>query len=473
MKTLKTLKKVLMAVVTVAVMFLLAAGCGRKEEPEPEKYWHEVGEYVPEIEKEDIDPSIDNWEIDEVSNFIPYSPEGWDGEEVILHKRYTDPNTGEEIIQEYVVAALTWEEAGDDPSYSAELEKDGISKCFQILCRQEKTTVLIHQHDGRKDYFPLDDLNIDEWYADVIDATDTRVVIKEENSIYFYNTEMKRIETVIDDCISSKVIEDGIMYTNFDNNEIFINWKSDEISATPTGEKVFRYWNENFELEYFDEDIQEEFLDVQCGSRKGYFVTGGNIYRDRDGAYIGNIHLPKACNKNYNLVYRDYFSAEEFAGLTEKEKVSIYRYGKELWSYQLPEGKWTIEDIHFGDTYREVHAMVLFNFGEKAIYTIIGDSLEKRCTEVEDYQVSYNYLYWMNSNSEAYELYWRDEDAASVLIGESVAGISHHTDEREGFLVKAGDPRANLGEHICSAYGPGWLNPEKTSASNMAWLNEK
>ena len=47
-----------------------------------------------------------------------------------------------------------------------------------------------------------------------------------------------------------------------------------------------------------------------------------------------------------------------------------------------------------------------------------------------------------------------------------MVAISHHTDERAGFIVKPNDPRGDWesgGLHIATGYGDGWLNYEKTS----------
>ena len=71
----------------------------------------------------------------------------------------------------------------------------------------------------------------------------------------------------------------------------------------------------------------------------------------------------------------------------------------------------------------------------------------------------------MDGNLNAYELSWMEKDE-SVLIGENVVGISYHTDERAGFVVKPGDPRCNwvsYGFSLCTLYGREWLNQEESS----------
>ena len=116
--------------------------------------------------------------------------------------------------------------------------------------------------------------------------------------------------------------------------------------------------------------------------------------------------------------------------------------------------------------------LLLYNAKDKCVYQCInGQTPVKLAEDVIDYCYAYGELYWMNSMFEAYELSWRTK-TVSVLIGEDVVGISKHTDERAGFVVKPDDPRCNAesdGFCLCTLYGDDWLNQESTSG---AWALE-
>lgn len=412
--------RTLRVLVLAIIMTTMVVGCGREKE-ETEKYWHEVGENIPQIEEKDIDPTIDRWFVDEVANFIPYSPEGWDGDEVVLYKKYTNPNTGKSTIKEYIVAALP--EDGDYDSsmtYATHLQKNGQNKWFKLQGRFERTNVLIHQHDGIEEYFSLTDA-IDQDYAYVIDNTDQKVLIKQEFVLFVYDSKQKNLELITEDFIDYKIVDEGVFFIDCEHEENFIDWKADEVSIKPTGVKKFRYWDEN-----------ESQVYVDC-------YDCDNVIR------------------------------------MEGSQLFLYRYGKMIYKHLLPEGNWNAigVEIDFDDRPNSKGyaarlkdlKVLLFNFEEMAVYTLFHDNLTKVAEDVQDFQEAYGELYWMDSQCNAYELSWT-EDRDNILIGIDVAGISYYIDERAGFLVRKGDPRANNGSaHICSKYGNDWLNQEYTSGS--------
>ena len=368
---------------------------------------------------------------------------------------------------------------------------------------EEYVSVLVHQYgpDSENDkefkYYFKGDSGIDRYYASVLDwdEKEENFLLYQEGSFYTFDLWTHRLDCVAEATLDW-VIEDHILfYTNVEHEEFMFDYKNNR-KPQATNRKIIKYFNKSFEPainEEFEETFQEIQEMVKNGTDvKSVEIKGIKVYYDYDifddnGNYLGNLNYPHSYKWNRNVMFDDY----DMCAMVVGNKLTYYVLGEAVKEFELPEGRWQVIDSDFyleetenedsytalvieDDSMKEVSVdealiekfALLYRFDDRSVWTLDSEGrLEKVCEDVVDFQEAYGEFYWMNSKFEAYELTWK-HSVESILIGEDVVGISHHTDERAGFIVKPDDPRGDSesgGLHIATGYGNGWLNYEQTS----------
>lgn len=429
--------------------------------------------------------SIDTWTVETVSNYVPFTPDGYNGQMADYTCRYTD-TSGEVSEKTYHVAFISTLEEADSYAYDNRLHTEatvnGETKSGFVLQHVEKLFFLQKERiDGDVTRYYLDaDLPYTIWYANVLSTNSEKALISAGSYLLVYTFGSKKCELITKDAFDYKYVSDDgdglIFYTDWDHNEYVCSW-SKSAESGKTGKTVLNYYEPNFELTEdptFKNAFESDFSTMQNALREGtakedsfshmYSIYSfGSIY-DTAGYYLSNIHLPKPYDYNTYAMYFDYGAC----WLTEGNTINRYCYGKVDLSYDLDDGLWSIIVAETDPV-----QILLYNAKDQCVYLFDGvtKKLEKLATDVVDFREAYGELYWMDSLNNAYELTW-EKSSTSVLIGTEVVGISRHTDERAGFVVKPGDPRCNAvsdGFSLCTLYGDDWLNQEFTSG---AWALE-
>ena len=369
---------------------------------------------------------------------------------------------------------------------------------------EEDLTVLVHQYgpDSENDkefkYYFKEDSGIDRYYARILDwdEKEENFLLYQEGSFYTFDLWTHRLECVAEATLDW-VFEDHILfYTNVEHEEFMFDYKNNR-QPQATGRKIIKYFNKSFEPA-INEEFEEIFQEIQEMVKNGTDVNsveikGIKVYYDYDifdynGNYLGNLNYPHAYRWNSNIMFDDY----DMCAMVVGNKLTYYVLGEVVKDFELPEGRWQVidsdyyvkDEAEYDDSYSAItiedesvkeaavdealieKLVLMYRFDDRSVWTIdsVG-KLEKVCEDVVDFQEAYGEFYWMNSKFQAFELTWK-EATESILIGEDVVAISHHTDERAGFVVKPDDERADSvsgGLYISTGYGNGWLNYEKTS----------
>ena len=355
---------------------------------------------------------------------------------------------------------------------------------------------LDRENDIQYTYWFNDDSGIDRYYASVLDwdESEENFLIYQEGSFYSFDLGTYRLECVAEATLDWIIEDEKLFYTNVEHEEFMFDYKNNR-QPQATGRKIIKYFNKSFEP-VINEEFEETFQEIQERVKNGTDVysieiKGIEVYYDYDifdynGNYLGNLNYPHAYKWNRNVMSDDY----DMCAMVVGNKLTYYVLGNPVKEFELPDGRWKViesdyylkdEDnndsynaIAIDDSMKEVSVdealieklVLLYRFDDRSVWTLDSEGkLEKVCEDVVDFQEAYGEFYWMNSQFEAYELTWKQSEE-SILIGENVVAISHHTDERAGFIVKPDDPRGDWesgGLHISTGYGTGWLNYEKTS----------
>ena len=357
---------------------------------------------------------------------------------------------------------------------------------------------LDRENDIEYTYWFNDDSGIDRYYASVLDwdEKEENFLLYQEGSFYSFDLGTYRLECVAEATLDWVIEDEKLFYTNVEHEEFMFDYKNNR-QPQATGRKIIKYFNKSFEPA-INEEFEEIFREIQEAVKNGTDVysieiKGIKVYYDYDifdynGNYLGNLNYPHSYRWNRNVMFDDY----DMCALVVSNKLTYYVLGDPVKEFELPEGRWQIinsdycldldetEDESYNaividdDSIKEVSVdevliekmVLLYRFDDQTVWTLDSKGeVQKVCEDVVDFQEAYGEFYWMNSKFEAYELTWKQSEE-SILIGQEVVGISHHTDERAGFIVKPDDERADTvsgGLHISTGYGTGWLNYEKTS----------
>lgn len=517
--------KIISAILMLCIL-LSCCGCGaeagQKDEsgmaPQHESSTVEDATPQPEVVPDEADPEpipvpvatpvVDKWEVTTITNEIPITPEGYEGNLVTLVKSYTDKD-GVTADRTYTDVAFLDPEGENNYAYdftywTNEFEINGERPFGQIICEMEKLRFLEHHQGEEVQRFFLDiNLPGEFHYLSLLGRTEKTALISSGSYIFTYDFDSKECKLITDSALDYNYpVQDTLYFTDWDHCEYQCNWNESN-SVSETGNSVIRYLNYRGITKR--DDFQEEFLKLQETAKTEkvseydlsdeYDIWSGSIYSVSNDKYMGNLHLPYATEKSSQLWYPNSYSC----WLIEDNCITLYRYGDLVRTHELPEGEWYIIESYSGlkrkeDTLFVEYDLDVNNDGiisaeeldERTLYidTLLMDisthtvyhldsdgNLTAVAKDVQDYCQAYGEFYWMDGNLNAYELSWTEKDE-SVLIGENVVGISYHTDERAGFVVKPGDPRCNVvsdGFSLCTLYGEEWLNQEESSG---AWALE-
>lgn len=458
-------------------------------------------------------PVVDKWEVTTITNEIPITPEGYEGNLVTLVESYTSKD-GVTIDKTYTNVAFldvpfldpngenTY--AYDTTYWTNEFEINGERPFGQLIFKTEELYFLEHHQGEEIQRFFLDiELPEDAYYLSLIGITEKTALISSGSYIFTYGFDSKECKLITDSALDySYPVQDTLYFTDWEHCEYKCNW-NESTSVSETGNSVIRYLNYRGITKI--DDFQEEFLELQKAAKTGkgleynlsdkYDIWSGSIYSIPNDEYMGNLHLPYATEKSSQILYPNSYSC----WIIEDNCITLYRYGDVVRSHELPEGEWYIIESYSSLKRKENTTCVEYDLDVNNDGIISAEELDERtlsidtllmdisthtvyhldydgtltavAEDVQDYCQAYGEFYWMDSKFNAYELSWQEKDE-SVLIGENVVGISYHTDKRAGFVVKPGDPRCNwvsYGFSLCTLYGNEWLNQEESSG---AWALE-
>lgn len=517
--------KIISAILALCILLGCCCGCGAEEgqnvdsspNSQPEASASMPPASPPVTASDDVNPEpaptpvaiplVDKWEVNTVTNEVPITPEGYEGNKVTLVKRYTSKD-GVTIDKTYTDVAFL--DPNDENKYAYdftywtnEFEINGERPFGQIICETEYLYFLEHHQGEEVQQFFLDiDIPGGYYYFSLLGRTEKNALIKTGSYIFIYDFQSQKCTLITDSALDfAYPVQDTLYFTDWDHCEYQCNW-NESTSVSKTGNSVIRYFNyqEAIKLDSF----QEEFLEMQTAIKTGkktessysdkYDIFASSIYSVPNDEYIGNIHLPYATEWSSRLC-NDYDSC----WLVEGSSITLYRYGDVVRTHELPEGDWYIIETYSSHKRKEDTIFVEYDLDVNNDGIISAEELDERtlssdtllmdisthtvwhldsdgnltavAEDVQDYCEAYGEFYWMDSKLNAYELSWTEKDE-SVLIGKDVVGISYHTDERAGFVVKPGDPRCNWvsdGFWLCTLYGNEWMNQEQTSG---AWALE-
>lgn len=449
-------------------------------------------------------PVVDKWEINAVTNEIPITIEGYEGNMVTLVKSYTGKD-GVTIDKTYTDVAFLNPDgenkyAHDFTYWTNEFEINGERPFGQIICNTERLFFLEH-HQGEEIQRFFLDINLPEdiYYMSLLGRTEKTALIKTGSYIFTYDFQSQKCTFITDSAFDFDYpVQDTLYFTDWEHCEYQCNW-NESPSVSKTGNSVIRYLNYQGITKL--DDFQEEFLEMQRMVKTGrvtedalsdkYNIYGGSIYAVSNDEYLGNLNLPYATKSSSQLWKPNYYSC----WLIEGNCITLYRYGDVVRTHDLPEGEWYIIESYSTLKRKEDTTWVeydldanndgiisaeelnegtlsintlLMNISTNTVYRLDSNGdITAVAKDVQDYCEAYGEFYWMDGKFNAYELSWLEKDE-SVLIGENVVGISYHTDERAGFVVKPGDSRGNAisdGFWICTLYGEEWLNQEESSGA--------
>lgn len=517
--------KILSAILMLCILLGCCCGCGaeagRKDEssviPQNENSTIEEATPQPEAVPSEADseptpvpveiPVVDKWEVTAITNEIPITPEGYEGNLVTLDKKYTSKD-GVTIDKTYTNVAFLdvplLDPEGENPYaydttyWTNEFEINGDRPFGQIIFRTERLYFLEHHQGEELQRFFLDiDIPKDCYYLTLLGRTEKTALISSGSYIFTYDFDSKECKLITDSALDYNYpVQDMLYFTDWNHCEYQCNWNESN-SVSETGNSVIRYLNYRDITKH--DDFQEEFLELQEAAKTSngleynlsdkYDIWSGSIYSIPNDEYMGNLHLPYATEKSSQILYPNSYSC----WLIEGNCITLYRYGDVVRVHDLPEGEWYIiesysslkrkEDVPFVEYDLDVNNdgiisaeelnertlsidTLLMDISTHTVYHMDSNgNLTAVANDVQDYCEAYGEFYWMDGNLNAYELSWMEKDE-SVLIGENVVGISYHTDERAGFVVKPGDPRCNwvsYGFSLCTLYGREWLNQEESS----------
>lgn len=450
-----------------------------------------------------------------IGNRIYVVPDWYNGETVSYDSHYTDRNGVTTEVTYQIPLILKDERNDDDYQYdylgliedeNGEFIKDenGETVPYYAPYTTERFMLISLYYYGEvvESYFLIDfDDNMTYYDVYPVAIENNRLLVNCGTLWGVCDLESKSFEIITHDALDYQYpIGDKLIYTDWNHDEHSCDWSKNSKSVK-TGNKVIYYFNTDFELVKKD-DYQEIFTEIQESIRTGessvddYDINYSDILTV-DGVSLGNIHLPYATERNYNIMYSNAYSC----WLIEDGVMTMYRYGEEVQRYILPEvenpNQWRIIESYLRYHMDANEAFVkyiidtnnngritaeelenaivnmnvlLFNNGDVYMLNQNGVFI-KIATGVVDYCEAYGEFYWMDKNFNAYENSWLDY-SGNILIGKNVVGISKYTDERAGFLVSPTDSRANScmdGYYFCTLYGDDWLNQE---ASSGAWALE-
>lgn len=455
------------------------------------------------ISKVITDISKDIWYVKTYENFIPFTPDDYNGSLINYTARQIRIIGAGGVLSEVTykdVAFISDNETPYEGKYSdylqpaTYLQSNGESVNGMIFCTPEQFQFLEHYHYGTLDRFFID-INlpsdiIAHLYSPadpflpkkqtgiyILAQNENKVLMRGGSYIFTYDFQTAKTNLISDSVLDYKSPVEGECYfTDWDHIERSLDWEHDDAIAE-TGNKVISYHNDNFDL-FIQEDFEKEFLTIQAALRNGETATeiyankysignGGDMYRHSNGDKFANIHLPHAYEYNNNLMSSESGSC----WLIEDCKLTLYRFGEEVTCQSLPDGTWKIinSDMSLAHHYEdgsyisevdtnndgksspeEIHAaitsshIILMNVDESAVYVSdhLDEPFKKVFTDVVDYHENFTYddFCWMDSSGNAYRYDWL-ETQTNKLMGENAIGFPPRFGDYTTFVVKPDDPR--------------------------------
>lgn len=437
-----------------------------------------------------------------IENLIPTVPEGYEGTVV----NYTMPYTGKDGIEtERTYENVAFVEDCDNKYLdynkyfiiSEMVNINGKQVAGFFICERELLYFLGVKGEEGRIYLDVKDIP-DTYEMEVLACNNETILIRDGSYAFTYSFKSKECRIITDSiCSFLSPVEDNLFYTDWEHDEHVVDWRVEGSELKKTGKKVVTYLYEGKLQPIENEQIQKDFQSIQqyvkSGDQNSIAQSGYKLYNDdlydENFNYLGNIHLPFACNNSGYAVYDSLRSC--FA--VNNVNLMLYRYGETVRKYTLKEGDWRIIDrsiILSESIAKEENTTItaeklkkliskvdvlLYNKSDSCLYHLSDangeTAIDLIANDVKDCFAKYDgdgFVYWMDSKGNAYELHWKN-NGESILIGQNAVGIMKENDGTTGFIVKRGDTRCNYedrGFHYCTQYGRGWLNQEKT---NEAW----
>ena len=273
--------------------------------------------------------------------------------------------------------------------------------------------------------------------AVVEDSEGEFLLIKQEAAFYTFNLNTNELKLITEAAIDSYYdpYEESVYFYNTDHSEFLIsNWSDAGSNPVATGKSVENYYkySENSSIEF------DEFAEIQelakNGDTKAIFDKGividekGNLY-DFHNHEICNVHLPSAMVGNV-------FATKDAACLIEDTKMTVYRYGEEIFEADLGEGHWIPISVYSDPVVNGI----FYNFENREILKIDSSGYKIPISEVEvvDYVAYGDMLFYVDKEGAGYTNGWNIAPS-NMKVCDYCLGVSRYSDYK-GFIMpeKAG-----------------------------------
>ena len=291
---------------------------------------------------------------------------------------------------------------------------------------------------GPEEFVEVADLPTDSGirdYAKVVSSSADLFLINQDAAFYRFDLTSNQATLINSGAYDARydAYKDAVFFIKTDGSEYVVDWKTGNITETNNFRQSYNVVPNSYQIDGFNEfaEIQDAIKNgnYKAAFDKGYIVEGnGNIYDFRNH-YITNVHLPAAYAGNI-------YAAGDITALIKDGKISVYRFGEELATIDLPEGGFVVADINYSmnDSNVTMSGALLYNFDDKCMYKVENGSVNKIFDNVKDYFAPKDgHVFWVDSDNSGHVCNWYFDQNDS-LVAEDITGVSHYRDF-PGFVV--------------------------------------
>lgn len=438
----------------------------------------------------DINEEIDEWKVSFVENYIPFTPEGYEGRLVNITRPYTDRDYITNNILYDEIALFFNEEDMESYNYDKSFSF-GNTDSFEsgkIITNVERLLFLEHNLNGEVNRYFLDvdlDFSPDTFgsyspvhYNYTRAINENLILIILGRYIFTYEIETNKCNVITDSAITFDCKSSNDTFTlyfkNFEYVDYECTWEGTKVSISEA-ENIASYNNYNFQDYVIDSEFQETFLEIQqiFKTEEG---LGGELKDKLERTLLSKYNNPKIFfskitmddfRKDYSLHLPYAVDSEKYHSkvidrypyshclLIDNEHIILYRYGDVVRKYKLPNGNWHFlsynykikdnVDITSADDLDKAISelnVLLFDTSTNVIYRMYEDgTLKSIAQDILDFSYS-GELLWIDTNNRGYVIKdWKKSDEP-IFLGDDIIRIKY----AEGYLglVKPGDPRIDL-----------------------------
>ena len=280
-----------------------------------------------------------------------------------------------------------------------------------------------------------------------------------------YDLNTKSAELISDEVLDFKNSNGLVKFCDANYIEWKVKWTKNT-NLQKTGRRVISYiWENNTEPKVYS-DYNKLFAKMQQTVKSDpnfedkwgeefektfpYRLLESSIFSGSEfSSLITNIHFPKAFEEKEGFYLNYKGAADDFDSVfyatwwvdNPKNKLYLYRYGKELIQYKLPKGNWRLLDCD-GGSERDLKSIkvLMLNLSNRSLYVLQNGKVKKIQSGLTDIEVIHGEVFWLDAKGRAYQMMW-PKSFKNVLIEKKVLAL----DCNDGILVlivSKNDPRA-------------------------------